>query len=70
MIRKLCGEVGVIPPAAELVRSKWYSHYMLDWMNHFLSHRDEIIIDRYIHETGIGIDDCKRPFCFYIGFNL
>ena len=49
-LTKLCGEVGVVSPEAD--KSRWYSHYMLDWINYWIPHNHDIYIDRIINDKG------------------
>ena len=62
-LTKLCGEVGVVSPDAD--KSRWYSHYMLDWINYWIPHKHDMYIDRIIHDKGTWVViRCESRFVF------
>lgn len=49
-VSKHCGEIGVVSPRSQ--KSVWYSHYKLEWLSHWLPHKEDIMIERAVLDMG------------------
>ncbi|XP_067933380.1 spatacsin-like [Watersipora subatra] len=47
-VAKFCGEVGVV--SQDITESCWYSHYMQDWLQHWMPYKEDILIERCFND--------------------